>query len=196
MITSLWVRLTGLIKRWTFLITLVAAARMLSTSPWGCGSAIFTGLIRSSSTSAGVFKSGSRKSCLDGSWVPRRGADLVAGRPAATFSARSISCSCRPLSKTGSSPPVFPRGLRRGPRWRRDRVVGLGFNPPGGRNRIPPRRRREKFLSLIINKIFDRCKRFAKCQSRSTSRALRIRRNLAAAVGCPSLALSECSCRY
>src|SRR5436190_5099545 len=142
MITSLWTSLIGLISRFTFVMTFWAAILMASTMPLGC-SRTSTGL-NSSFTSAGVSRFGSRKFLLlcpagaSGRGVPS------AGSPAATFSARSIS-DWRELSKTRWLPPIVSAV-----------ASGLGstnfFCAWGlGRKRIPPRRRREKFLpSLII----------------------------------------------
>jgi hypothetical protein len=73
------------------------------------------------------------------------------GRPAATFSARSISCAWR-FSNTRSLPPCSLTTSARACGF----AVGLlrvGAEPPLGRNRIP-RRRREKLLLLIESVSF------------------------------------------
>ena len=71
MMTSLWIFLTGLIRRWTFLTSVVAAARMVSTMPLGCsltgtGSKGFS----SSHLGRGVAGCGSRKSPLPAPALP------------------------------------------------------------------------------------------------------------------------------
>ena len=96
MTTSLWIFFSGRMSRWTFLTRLVAATLMVSRMPFG-GSLISTGSNGfSSSTWAGVSRCGSRNSFLAGagSAVSVSGAPC-GGRPAAMFSARSISWACR-----------------------------------------------------------------------------------------------------
>ena len=164
---------------WTFFMTLWATPLMVSTMLCGGGSLTGTGSKPASSfNSAGMARSGSRKSrflCSPGGGVSATGGES-AGRPAARFSARWISRSWRARSKTVSSVDLLPSAWARASLAARSARWMLGDIPPLGRNRWP-RRRREKLRSLIINSFFGTDRRFAGCQRRSTSRALRTRRN-------------------
>ena len=122
MMTSLWIFLTGLMRRWTFLTSVLAAARMVSTRPLGCS---FTGTGSkgfSSSTSAGVSRLGSRKSRLPGVWRRR-----FLGQAARAAGRRRCFRRARFRARGGCSIDAFRarggrRWPRRGPAGRRGRV--------------------------------------------------------------------------
>ena len=98
---------------------------------------------------------------------------------------------------TLSPQPAGRRRLLRGLGWLPGRVVVAGHVPARGSGENACRGAGGRsFCHSYSNSPFDRCARFAACLWRLTSPALMTRRSLTAAVGCPSQAQCECSCRY
>ena len=128
-------------------------------------------------------------------WSAAVPASLAGGRPAAMFSARSISCVWR-FSNRRSSPPCSAHDF-----GARLRGVAVGFlrglaQAALGAEPHSAASPRKIVVAHNVSILFDGCGRFASGPARSTSTALKTRRNLTAAVGCPSPGRCECSCRY